>query len=84
MSIIGRHANQVTSAVTSKKFLCLFLLGTRQGCQNSNQLMAEPHGRVVVRPTLAAQNSDLLLAYPHPLMGAGAILAVKGEASAHH
>ena len=46
--------------------------------------MAEPHGRVVVRPTLAVQNSDLLLVYPHPLVGAGVILAVKGEASAHH
>ena len=34
--------------------------------------------------TIAAQNSDLLVAYPHALMGAGAILAVQGEARAHH
>ena len=42
--------------------------------------MAEPYGRVVVGPLLSAQNSNLLMAYPHVLVGAGAILAVQGEA----
>ena len=70
------------SVVTSKKILYLFLLGIRQECQSSDRLVAEPHGCVVVRPTLAAQNSDLLVPYPHALMGV--TLAVKGEASAHH
>ena len=46
--------------------------------------MAEPHSRGVVGPILAAQNSDLLVAYPHALVGAGMILAVQGEARAHH
>ena len=72
------------SAVTSKKLLCLFLLGIRQECQNSNRLVAEPHGCVVVGSILAAQNCDLLVAHPHALVGVGAILAVQGEASAHH
>ena len=84
MCITGRHAKQVTSAVTSKKLLRLFLLGIRQECQKSDRLVAEPHDCVVVGPILAAQNSNLLVAYPHALVGAGAILAVKGEASAHH
>ena len=46
--------------------------------------MAEPHGPMVVGPKLAVQNSDLLVAYPQALVGAGAILAVQGEARAHH
>ena len=85
MRIIGRQANQVTSAVTSKKlFVFFFLLGTRRECQNSDRLAAESHGLVVVGLILAAKNSNLLVAYPHALVGAGAILAVQGEGRAHH
>ena len=39
--------------------------------------------RSVGTDTMAAQNSDLLVAYPHTLVGVGAILAVQGEARAH-
>ena len=46
--------------------------------------MAKPHGHVVVGPTLAMHNHDLLVAKPHTLMGVGAILAVQGEARVHH
>ena len=83
MCIIGRHANQVMSAVTNKKLL-FFSLGISQECQKSDQLMAEPHGCMMVGMILAAHNSDLFVAYPQALMGAGAILAVQGEARAHH